>query len=217
MNLNDLLLKKEELPIVTSDYHKTFSFRLPVHPALLRSDISRDPDLPNTVFRQAAQEWYSDLTAILSLVPDEEVRRWYQDVFLKNKPQFETRYGQLRLKKPLWECLSFPPETGFCTVLSISRNSGGSLIPPEEQFLPVRLVCFTPDKFSAYASQQTEQPITDSKGNIRGVRGYAYGHHNIDYYPGALFLRNWGILYLNAALKSLAEQGMLLAARGEGA
>jgi len=32
---------------------------------------------------------------------------------------------------------------------------------------------------------------------------YIYAHHNVYTFPGALFLRNWAILYLNAAIKSL--------------
>ena len=38
-----------------------------------------------------------------------------------------------------------------------------------------------------------------SKGN----RFFVYSPHNIDYYPGALFLRNWAIMYMNEVLKEV--------------
>ncbi len=34
-------------------------------------------------------------------------------------------------------------------------------------------------------------------------RIYVYHQHNVDYYPSALFLRNWAIAYLNEAMKQM--------------
>ena len=34
-------------------------------------------------------------------------------------------------------------------------------------------------------------------------RLYVYAQHNVDSYPGALFLRNWAILYMNEVFKEL--------------
>ena len=42
-----------------------------------------------------------------------------------------------------------------------------------------------------------------SIGEHEGVRVYTYNQHNIDNYPGALFLRNWVILYLSEAMKGI--------------
>ena len=201
MHLNDLLLRKEELPIDTSNYHKDCRFLIPVHPALLRADISLDPKLPSIVFRQAAQEWYQDLQTIQAYIPDESVKQWHQRVFLAHEPQFKELHGQLVMEKPPhWDCYVSPSETGFCTGLSISRDAGGSLVPPERKYLALPLVNFSPEKLVAYENHQ----FAGLGGE--GVFGYAYGRHNIDYYPGALFLRNWAILYLNAALKSIEKE-----------
>ncbi|MEK6901022.1 MAG: hypothetical protein AABX37_01645 [Nanoarchaeota archaeon] len=208
MNIDDLFLRKEELPILTTNYYNHFRFCVPVHPAFLRPDISLDENLPHTVFLQAAQEWYHDLQEILPLIPDEETRQWYENVFLREQPDVEKHYGRLRLRNGTWESQVFPTETGFCG-LSISRNAGGSLTPPEKGFLGYRLVRFTTEKFAAYAHPDFPKVQMDSEGRPLCVLGYHYGHHNIDYYPSALFLRNWGILYLNAALKSLVEQGKI--------
>ncbi|MBI2581534.1 hypothetical protein HYV87_00200, partial [Candidatus Woesearchaeota archaeon] len=62
-------------------------------------------------------------------------------------------------------------------------------------------VNFTPEKFQAYADPNQQQ-----FQGVAGVRGHLYAHHNIDHYPGALFLRDWTILYLNAALKELHQR-----------
>ena len=32
---------------------------------------------------------------------------------------------------------------------------------------------------------------------------HVYAQHNIDHYPGALFLRNWAILYMNEVFKQV--------------
>ncbi len=208
MNIDDLLLRKEELPVVTTNYYDNFSFCIPVHPALLRPDISLDANLPQTVFLQAAQEWYHDLQEILPLVPGEETKRWFQEVFLTEEPEVERRYDRFRLKNGTWESQVFPTETGFCG-LSISRNAGGSLIPPERHVLGTRYVRFTREKFAAYACPDDPEVHMGPDGKSLVVRGYAYGHHNIDYYPGALFLRNWGMAYLNAAMRSLGEEVLL--------
>lgn len=208
MNIDDLLLRKEELPVVTTNYYDRFSFCIPVHPALLRPDISLDANLSHTVFLQAAKEWYHDLQEVLPLVPEEETRRWFQEVFLTEEPEIERHYDRFRLKNGTWESQVFPTETGFCG-LSISRNAGGSLIPPERKFLGYRLVRFTAEKFAAYAHPDFPEVHRDSQGRLLGVLGYHYGRHNVDYYPGALFLRNWGMAYLNAAMRSLGEEVLL--------
>ncbi len=41
--------------------------------------------------------------------------------------------------------------------------------------------------------------------DIEGVETYVYALHNVDYYPGALFLRNWAIRYLNDAVKQVLK------------
>ena len=38
---------------------------------------------------------------------------------------------------------------------------------------------------------------------IRKNTAFVYAHHNIDAYPGALFLRNWAIRYMNEVFKQI--------------
>jgi hypothetical protein len=66
VDISDLLLRKEELPIIIIGEHHPF-FSIPIHPALLRADAGIDPALAHQVFRQAMREWYADQVHMLLL------------------------------------------------------------------------------------------------------------------------------------------------------
>ena len=198
MDLDQLLLKKEEVPI----FYET-SFYLPIHPSLLRKDIALDPHLANKVFPQAAVEWYAELKEHTETVEDQQIKKWYQDVFLKEEPIIKD--GKLANPPLRWHDEVFFDGNGFAVHLSINRNCGGSLYFNEDylskpKYIDSPIVNFTPEKFEAYAAPGTIQ-FTD----LPGTRAYVYNPHNIDYFPGALFLRNWALLYLNEALRFLHE------------
>ena len=194
-----LLLKKEELPIL----HGT-SFYVPIHPDLLKEDIRLDPQIANRVFPQAAHEYHQDLTAYIETMEDGQDKKWYKEVFLKDPTVQKDKLGRQSILGGMWEDLVFTTETGFAHALSINRNAGGTLFFNGEDRQCTRsyvfppIVNFTPEKFAAYAVEKLS--------GTRGVTANAYAHHNIDNYPGALFLRNWAILYLNAALKELHQR-----------
>ena len=93
---------------------------------------------------------------------------------------------------------------GFATCLSIDRDAGGTLYLPidkhHEEYIYPPIVNFSKEKFEAYKAFDL-----DLKNSL-GVYAHVYEHHNIDHYPGALFLRNWSLLYLNEALKEVDSQ-----------
>jgi hypothetical protein len=60
MELNELLLKKEELPIIDN------SFLVPIHPKLLRSDIKIDTNATDT-FKKAIEESLNEVSHVRDL------------------------------------------------------------------------------------------------------------------------------------------------------
>ena len=55
MKLSELLLRKEELPILGKEPRHTW-FTMPIHPLLLRDDVVLDDCLAPSLFQQAALE-----------------------------------------------------------------------------------------------------------------------------------------------------------------
>ena len=188
MKLEDLLIKREEIPIFNDR-----CFIVPIHPKLLEPSTNLNPDIASNLFPEAAQQWYGDLQEYYRTLEAGQNKQWIQEVFLK-QPQIGERYGRQYLVNLLgWEELVQTDNRGFATCLSVSRNAGGSLYLPSSEgpdWFGPRHVRFSQEKMKEYTTEQYKDI---------GI-GRCYNHHNIDYYPGALFLRNWAILYLNAAL-----------------
>lgn len=199
MNINDLLLNKEELPILCER-----CFQVPIHPLLIDFNTKLNPKLANEVFKKAAYEWYSDLSDYTKKLPDDaEVKNWIENIFLSKPLNIISDHGRQLLGN--WEDNVLTARNGFATMLSISRNAGGSLyFNTEERSCSVmanltrgsRYIRFSPEKIKEYAFRC---PVEKSE------LMHIYAHHNIDYFPGALFLRNWAIIYLNEALKSIEK------------
>ena len=63
LSLDDLLLRKEELPIL----HGT-SFHVPIHPLLLSEGVKISPLIPRQVFPIVAWEWFEEFTAYCDTV-----------------------------------------------------------------------------------------------------------------------------------------------------
>lgn len=198
MRLEQLLLKKEELPIL----HET-CFIVPIYFRLLDEDIKINPEIANQVFPQAAKEWYDELKEYIETVENEKTKEWYESVFLTHELKIKKEYGRQIVDPPgFWEDTVITGDNGFATGLSINRNVGGSLGLPWEnhtdQIIYPPLVNFSPEKLKVYA--------TLSFPNVKSVYAPTYSQHNVDHYPGALFLRNWAILYLNEAMKSVGKE-----------
>ena len=220
--LEDLLLTKEEIPIFPymSCVVPMCVFNVPIHHSLLSVDVKIDPELANKLFPEAAREWYKDFQAYLTALEkseseedkeEKEKLKWYKEVFLPLGETVSIDLGRQCLGEiKLWQDLVAVTENGFARVLSINRNAGGSLIfNPEAgpEYIGSRFVKFSEEKFKAYNVRH----YTDSSGRkiempelpVPGSISYVYELHNVDHYPGALFLRDWAILYLNVALKEV--------------
>ncbi len=192
MEISTLLLKKEELPIL---YDRCFE--IPIHPALLDPRLSFDPGIAQHVFPKAAEEWYKDLKKYTKGVKDSGNKKWIQNIFLKEKPNISSKNGH-QVLDVVWQDDVSTDSNGFASALSISRNSGGTLYytgdRASQDFLSFdgnKYMRFPREKIKAFGIEEINHE------DLHGVKIKKYSHHNIDNYPGALFLRNWAIEYMN--------------------
>ena len=201
MVLEKLLLKKEELPIMKSN-----CFQIPIHPKLLSPDTQLDREIANKSFPKAANEWYSELSDHVKILNDNVQKKWINEVFLKTEPKITKGYNK-QILNGFWQDEVSLESNGFVRVLSISRNSGGTLYFDEERECETCLaltdnsgfyIKFSEDKIKEFAKE-----IVSWKDGKKGAILHHYQQHNIENYPGALFLRNWAILYQNEALKQV--------------
>lgn len=203
MKIEELLLKKEELPIL----HETCFF-IPIHPRLFDPSVRIDERVANSVFPEVAREWYKELSAYAETLNDEQTKNWIKDVFLKKKPKIKREYGRQVLDGIYWEDQVRLDPNGFAHSLSISRNSGGTLyFNPTDHSIggAVRLstgseyIRFSEEKLREFAREMHKWD--DGEFAILNT----YNQHNVDYYPGALFLRNWAIAYMNSVFVRHSE------------
>ncbi len=206
MELNDLLLTKKEVPIL----HER-NFMLPIYPKLLDSNVQVDPNLASKVFPESANEWYEDLKEYVETTDlEKDIKEYYNELFLKEKPEVKTDgHGRQSILNGSWRDDVFPDKNGFLTGFSISRDFGGSTYFNEsmgriKEFVPFdknygKFIRFSEKKTRAFGIEEREI------GDLKGTMVYVYSLHNVDNYHGALFLRNWGINYMNEAIKSVHE------------
>lgn len=192
-------LLKQEVPISRQN-----GFYPPIHPKLTLQDTNIDRDLARNVFSQAAKEWHLDLQEYTDKLEDPKLKEWLQQVFLRKKPKVNNRHGRLELNILGWEANINCGKNGLAEVLSISRNAGGSLYCSSEFY---RTYAIIDDPRGGMPKEKAVEMSIDGKivqiGEHQGVRIYTYNQHNVDHYPGALFLRNWVVLYLNEAMKGI--------------
>ena len=205
MELEKLFLRKEELPILNETY-----FQVPIHPRLFDRNIQIDKKLANNVFPQAAEGWYNDLTEYTKTVEDKSTKEWINRVFLNKKPEIKKEYGGQMIEHLNWEDKVLTLENGLAHSLSISRNYGGTLyyngeesggilgghVSFDEKINSEGNIRFSKDKAKEFAVK-----IYDDFFKVE-----TYGLHNVDNYPGALFLRNWAILYMNEIFKQVFKK-----------
>lgn len=200
------MIKKEEIPIL---YDRCF--QAPIHPRLLDSDVNIDENIARKVFPKAAKKWYDELTEYSETVVDENTRNWIKEVFLKRKPKIKKEYDYQVLDTLYWKDDVFINENGFADSLSISRNAGGTLYFDENDFncrafapfdASAGHIRFSKDKCLEFGIENKDIRLGSV---LEGVKVNVYSMHNVDYYPGALFLRNWAILYLNEAMKQVIK------------
>jgi len=200
MNIEELLLKKEELPILRES-----CFQIPIHPRLLDETLEINPELANQVLPQVTDEWYTELGQYCETLKDEEAKAWIKGAFLKKGARVIQN-----LANPIfggWTINVSLENSGFAEGLSIGRNGGGSLYFDSKDTNCKHFVSFDSEGYIRFPRQKAENfalKIKDTP-NLQGVVVYTYGSHNIDAYPGALFLRNWAIAYENEALKEILK------------
>ncbi len=190
MDLEELFLKKEELPI----FHKN-CFQIPLHPRLLEPSIKIDETIAQKVFPEVAQEWYEELKKYSA--EDNQEKEWINSVFLKEKPIIEKYYNH-QMILGFWQDEVNFRENGFVTCFSINRNAGGSLY-----FNSGDMNCETaiPGYYIKFSKEKAKEfEFENFRDNSRCL---VYGSHNIDHYPAALFLRNWAIKYMNEVFKQV--------------
>jgi hypothetical protein len=204
MLLENLILKKEEIPILHGA-----CFQVPIHPKLLDTNIKLNENIAREVFPKATEEWYNDLIVYSKTLEDRNTKRWIDEVFLKKKPKIIKEYSYQMLDTLYWRDEIFNSKNGFASSLSISRNAGGSLYFKRgelscEEFARFNgstgYIQFSKDKALEFGF---ENKVIKLREGVSGVMVHVYTSHNIDYYPGALFLRNWAIFYINEAIKTI--------------
>jgi len=203
MKIKDLLLKKEEIPILYEN-----CFQVPIHPKFFDKNIRLNPRLANQLFPKAAEDWYNDLKKYVSTVEDKSTKGWIKRVFLKEKPKITERYGGHIIDSLNWEDRVITLENGFAHDLMINRNFGGSLYFNGDNNCNALInygfklgyIRFSEEKGREFSYETIKGDNNKDFGKAR-----VYGAHNVDNYPGALFLRNWAIIYLNEAMKQVLK------------
>lgn len=185
MELEQLFLKKEELPIL----YKT-CFQIPIHPKLLENTTQIDKLIAQKIFSEVAEDWYEDLKKYNS--EDKQEKEWIDKVFLKEKPVIEKHYNHQIFN--FWKDEVNFADNNLVTCFSINRNAGGSIYFYEEDFncrsIGSAYIHFSDEKYQEFKPKDED--------NL-----FVYSSHNIDNYPGALFLRNWAIKYMNEIFKRI--------------
>lgn len=188
-----MLIQKEELPIIKKNI-----FHVPIPSRLLSKEITIDSSIAHRVFPQATIEWYNDLKDYVNKTEDNKERDWIKKVFLKEKPKIISHFDRQNIKHLNWEDNTGYFDNGFADYLSINRNSGGTLYFNINEIncwnrnpiIGNKLINFSEEKLKEFSKED---------------KLYLYAQHNIDTYPGALFLRNWAILYINQAIRELQK------------
>ena len=165
MNLEELYLTKEELPILYES-----CFKIPIHPRILDPNIKIDITIAQRIFPKVEEEWYKDL----------------KEKGLTGKMTFKD------------SCIEQYSDNGFLEGFQISRDHGGNIF-----FDSIEDSCRTviPSKFIMFSK---EKAIEFECQKIREISlANAYTPGNVDSFHGALFLRNFGIIYMNEVFKQI--------------
>ncbi len=192
MELEKLFLTKEELPILYEN-----CFQIPIHPRLLDENININKNIAKNIFPKVAEDWYNDLKEHVKTEKDKEKRRWIKEVFLKEEPKITKEFND-QIVNGFWKDDFWTMDNGFVTGFSISRNAGGSLYFNKDDFNCETLIPGIYIKFSESKVKEFECEKIKEYSQV-----FTYAPHNIDYYPGALFLRNWAIRYMNEVFKEV--------------
>lgn len=190
MFIDDLLLKKEEIPV----WHRV-EFKIPIHPSLIKKRL--DPNIPNAVLEQSVMEWYEDLKTYLNGQNEEINLDSTRKLYLSEKPKPVFRNGEFIVYPWHIPIHFWTNENGFADSLSVGRNFGSLNFEAENSESEYPLI--SNSKYMQFSESKLQAYAIPDKNPLRCFR---YLPHNIETAPAALLLRNWTINYLNAALKS---------------
>lgn len=192
MKLDKLFLTKEELPILHDS-----CFQIPIHPKLLDSTINLRPEIAKEIFAKVAQDWYDELKVYSDLEEDLSKKNWYEESFLKQEVKIITHLDHQFLNE-VWRDNIETLDNGLVSDFSINRNVGGSLYFWRED---VNCEAIIPNNYIRFSEEKTKE-FTFKKMERYNL-GFIYAQHNIDYLPGALFLRNWALEYMNQVFREI--------------
>jgi len=202
MNLRDLLLKKEELPILWQT-----TFCVPIYPRLLEEEIVLDREIALRVFEKATQEWFEDLTTYCNY-PEAENRESFRRIFLTERPSIVEEFGIPKINNREWSANVRYNARGFVNIFSPGGANGGSLNFDPDQDMCQNLSHFEHGRRTLirFPEEKAREFAIEREVQTDYVEVYTYAPHNIDTYPMALFLRNWAILYINEAIKEILHK-----------
>ena len=173
MKLKDLLLTKEEFPILNET-----GFQIPVHPRLLNRNLSINTTIAKKCFNELIADWEID----------KELAEYYKENGL-----------DLDLEKnPGWHYLTREEENGLVSYFSISRDYVGGIHFDEEDFESFSPI---PNQHIKFSEKKAKEFEFKKIGNYK--MALVYRQDNVDFFPGALFLRNWAIMYFNEVFKQV--------------
>lgn len=190
MELEQLFLRKEELPILYKS-----CFQVPIHPKLLDKDIKIDETIAQRLFPQVAEEWYEDLK---NYSPESNLEKeWIDNLFLKEKPEITKHFDHQIVNKIWRDDVNFM-DNGLVQCFSICRNAGGSIYFREDDNNCESLI---PNMYMKLLEEKAKEFEYKKVGEYSIAR--VYSQHNVDAYPGALFLRNWAVMYMNEVFRQV--------------
>jgi len=217
MKLEELLLKREEIPI--GGYNREFSSPaciVPIHHSLrdhIPDNIKYDRELAYSVMNETIDWYVEDLKEYYEQLVDLATKQWVEKAFLDRLPEKRDDWGE-----------SSPLGGGWIVYMVLSQNFLYSLGLTVHCHLYADTGSFVSDDInSTYARFTKEKFIEFSKdGDVREdvrdfgrdrkyyfCRAYAWHQHNVDIIPEAIMLRDWAILYENLLLRLMNERGLL--------
>ena len=179
-------------------------FYVPIHPTLLERSRSFDRTLANRVFPQAAGEWYEDLQVLLANTPalEPDLREFCNELLRYGKPRVLAVDGRQELEHIGWEDRVRMDRRGFATTFALSPSTNSLYFNEEDRNCKVALSLTGGSETRFNLSREKVKSLAcEEHGDFAIVATYA--KHNVDTFPGALFLRNWAMAYVNAAMESV--------------
>lgn len=214
MDIDQILLDRGEVLIHDSfdPSHPTETphpiFFVPIHPKLLSKNVSMNEFYAKSAFPEVVDDWQDDLKKYSDSIMenknypeefDKEEYKSYIDTHISRKVEAVFEHNEYKLKPTSWESSVTTSETGFARSISVGASMGGTLFfdPNSEYMVSPHDLKFSDEKFLEY---QSDKKFGNPKD---GLYVNAYSHHNIDWYPSGLFLRNWAVKYLNKVMKQV--------------